>query len=116
MRLLHRFGNGGGSGELPVLALMLVVALPQLLQRRQHLDHHRHPDVRVQAGRHAVELPLVGALADAELETAARDQVQQRRLAGQLDWVPVRRDHHRGAEPDPVGVGRKMSEQLERAR
>ena len=62
----------------------------------------------MQAGRHAVELPLVGALANAELEPAARDQVEQCRLAGKLNRVPVRRHHHRGTQADTVGVGREV--------
>ena len=116
VRLLQRLRAGGGDREGPVLAFVLIVALPERLQRREHLQHHRDADVLVQPARQTVELALVGALADAELQAAAGKMVQQGGLAGQLDRVPIGRDHDPGAEADLVRVGGKMGQELEGAR
>ena len=115
VRLLHGLGAGGGGGELPVLALVRDIALPELLQQRDHLQHHRHAEVLVHASREAIELALVGPATDAELEPAARDEIEQGRLPCKLDGMPVRRHHHRGAEPDAPSVRGKVGEELEGA-
>ena len=113
VRLLHRLGAGSGVGKVPVLALVRDVAPPELLQQGDHLQHHRHAEILVHAPGEAIELPLVGAAADAELETAARNEVEERRLSRELDGVPVGRHHHRGAEADAPGARGEVGEELE---
>ena len=112
---MRGLGAGGCGGKRPVLAVMLIIAPPQRLQHRQHLLHHGHAEVHLHAARHAVEFALIGALAEAEFEPSAREQIEQRRLAGELDRVPVGRHHDRGAEADARGVRGEVGEQLERA-
>ena len=83
---------------------MGVVAGPQFLENGQHLLHEAPGVGLLQTGVHPVELALVGPRSDAELEAAAADQIQECRLAGQLDGVPVGSHGHCGAQPDPAGV------------
>jgi hypothetical protein len=88
---------------------------PQLDDQRQHLLHVGNTLVLVHAAHHAVELTLIGAPPDAELQPAARDQVEHGGFARQLDRVPVGRLHHGGAQADVVGVGRVPGQELEGA-
>ena len=62
---------------------------------------------------HAVELALVGAGTDAELETPAAVEIQQRGLSRRLDRIPVGCHDHRRAEPDAGRVGGPPSQDLE---
>ena len=114
MGLLQRLRHRGRGRKRPEFALVGVVALPERLHHGQHLEHVLECVVALQAGVHAVELALVSAGADAELEPPAAVKVQQRSLARRLDRVPVGRDHHRRAEPDAGRVGGPPSEDLER--
>ena len=116
MGLLQRLGRHGGGRELPELAVVGDVSGPQRLQHRHHLLHVGNTLVLVHAAHHAVELTLVGAAADAELDAPAGQQVEHADLAGQLDRMPVGRLNHGGAQADVVGVGAEPGEKLERGR
>src|SRR6185437_16584753 len=53
----------------------------------------------------ADELVVAIALADAEIEPAAGQQVEGRRLLGEQHRVVPRQDQNGGAEPDGAGAG-----------
>ena len=52
----------------------------------------------------ALELAVAVALADAEIETAAGDQIERRRLLGEQHRIVPGQHHHRRAEPQRRGA------------
>ena len=65
------------------------------------------PPAESEAGEFVVPV----ALADPEIEPAARQQIERRRLLRQQHRVVPRQHHHRGAEPQR---GRRFASQVSR--
>jgi hypothetical protein len=68
----------------------------------------------LEAGEHAVEFALIGARPDTELEAPTAVEIEQRRLAGEPDRVPVGRHDDRRAETDAGRVRGPPRQDLER--
>ena len=64
----------------------------------------------------ALELDVAVALADAEIEPAARQQVEGRGLLGEQHRIVPRQHGDRRSQPDPFGPGRQIGQQIERRR
>ena len=64
----------------------------------------------------AGELVVAIALADAEIEPPAGEEVEGRRLLGQQDRVVPRQHHDRGAEPQPAGARAEPGQEVDRRR
>ena len=62
----------------------------------------------------AAELVVAVALADTEIEPAARHHVEHRRLLGEQHRIVPGQHHHRTADPQRFGAHRQASEQRER--
>jgi hypothetical protein len=99
MRLLRRRRLDHDVLELPEAAMMRE-SLPCREGARHHLDCLVETCLRFR-GRDlkTVELAVPITLADAEIETAAGDQIERRRLLGQQHRIMPRQNHHRGAKP-----------------
>ena len=69
---------------------------------------HRNAEAR--------ELVVAVALADAEFEPAAGEQIDGRGLLGQQHRIVPRQHHHRGAEPQRRGARRHPGQQIEARR
>ena len=61
----------------------------------------------------ALELDVAVALADAEIEPAARQQVEGRGLLGEQHRIVPRQHRDRRSQPDPLGPGRQIGQQVE---
>ena len=114
MRLLQGLGYGGGRRETPVFAVVCKIALPKRFDHGQHFLHVLPAIGFREPGKHAVELPLIGAGSDPEFESAPAVEVEQGRFTGQVDRVPVRCHHDGGAETNPLGVRCPPGQNLER--
>ena len=64
----------------------------------------------------ALELGVPVALADAEVEPAAGDQIERRGLLGEQDRVVPGQRHDRGPEPQPGRAHRQAGQQHQRGR
>src|SRR5436305_12978474 len=62
------------------------------------------------------ELVVAVTLADPEIEPAARQQIQRRRLLGEQYRVVPRQHEHRGAEPQCRGARAEPGQQIEARR
>ena len=113
-RVLQRARAGGGLGELPELAVVLVIALPQPLQGRDQLAHLLSGGPGVEPRRDAFIFEAVSAARDAEVDPPVRDDVGHGGLSGQLDRMPEGRDHGAGAEPHVPGPPREIDEVQQR--
>ena len=91
---------------------MSVVTLPERFDSRQHLLHVAPCVGLLESGVHSVELPLIGARADSELQPAIAIQVQQRGFARNINWMPVGCYDHCCAKTDAVSVRRPPGQNL----
>ena len=91
-------------------------ALPQPAEGGQQFAQLLAGDLRGHAAGHPRELVGVGAPADTELETAPADVVEERRLPGQADRMPVGGAQHGGAEANPFRDRGEVGEQGEGSR
>src|SRR5262249_30587290 len=103
-------------GELPEAA-----AMGEALARRPRADHQRDRLVEARLrllGRdlEAVELAVAIALADAEVEAAAGDEIERRRLLGEQHWIVPGQHDDAGAEPQGRGAHGERREQHQRRR
>src|SRR5215472_4714929 len=133
-RPLDRFGAARAEPERRVRLLDrarldddIVVAVPLALVRKaftarlpgQADDLHRLVEALGRLGlRHAEAGELISAitLADAEVEPAAGQKVERRRLLGDENRVVPGQHHDRGAETDALGAGRQVAQKVERGR
>ena len=65
---------------------------------------------------HAIELALIGARADAELQSSAGQEIGHCRFACQLDRMPIGGNSHRRAETNRACMSAPPGEDLERVR
>ena len=72
--------------------------------------------LRVDVAAEGGVLQVAVAAADADLDAAAAEGVDDRDVLGQPDRVLQRQDRDRGAEPDPRGAGRRVGEERPRRR
>ncbi|MOA23821.1 hypothetical protein D3C78_1444660 [compost metagenome] len=80
--LVQRLGHAGRGGELPDLAVVGVVALPQGTDHRDHLTQGLTALGGGHAPSHAVELELVGAAGQADFHAAVADHIEQGAFTG----------------------------------
>ncbi len=99
-----------------MLAIVDVVALPELFHRRHELAQPRTGGHRVDAVGEARVLEAVGAAGDADVEPPAGDDIRHGRLSGELDGVPEGRHDGAGAEPYTLGLRRQVGDVDERIR
>ena len=114
VRALQRLGLDHDVVVVPVLAAMAEAALggPRLAD-----DLHRLVEALgglVDRDAEAVELGLAVALADAEIDPPAGQQVERRDLLGDQHRIVPRQHDHRGAEPDVLGARREIGEHRHR--
>src|SRR5262245_44721616 len=82
-----------------------------------HLDRLVEARLRLpRRNAEALELAVPVALADDEIEPAAGDQIESRRLLGQQDRIVPRQHHDCRAEPQRARPHRQSGEQRERGR
>ena len=116
MRFLHRPRLDHDVAEIPVLALVreAALALPRLAQDRHALVEALG---RLRLGNaKAFEFAVAVALADAEIEAAAREKIECRDLFGEQHGIVPRQHHHGSAEPHAAGAAGEIAEQAERGR
>ena len=116
MRLLPRRRLDDDVLEIPVLAVMR-----EALVRGPGLDDQREAFLEALVGllhrdAEARELVVAVALADAEFEPAAGQQIDGGRLLGEQHRVVPGQHHHGGAEPQRLGARREPGQQVEARR
>ena len=116
MRLLLRRRLDDDVLEVPVLAVMR-----EALVRRPRFDDERETFLEALVGlfhrnAEARELVVAIALADAEFEPAAGQQVDGGGLLGQQHRIVPGQHHHRGAEPQRLGARREPGQQRQARR
>ena len=116
VRALQRLGLDHDVVVVPALAAMAEAALggPRLAD-----DLHRLVEALgrlVDRDAEAVELGLAIALADAEIDAAAGQQVERRDLLGDQHRIVPRQHDHRGAEPDVLGARGEIGQHRHRGR
>ena len=104
MRLLRRRRLDHDVLEMPEAAVVR-----EALARGPRLRHHRNGLLEARLGlvrrdRKTLELAVAVALADAEIEAAAGDQIERRRLLGEQYRIVPRQHDHRRAEPQRLGA------------
>ena len=111
MRLLRRRRLDHDVLEMPEAAVV-----GEALARRPRPRHHRDRLLEARLGLFrrdlkTLELAVPVALADAEIEAAAGDQIERRRLLGEQHRIVPGQHHHRRAEPQRLGAhgGRHQS-------
>ena len=115
-RLLHRFRGRGGFRELPMFAVVRVIAGPQALDRRNKFAHLLPGCPGIQTGAHPFIFKAVGPARDAQIKAAVHDQIGHRGLTRQFDRMPERGDHIAGAKPNILGAAREVHQIQERVR
>src|SRR5690242_8855523 len=87
---VHGLRGGRRLRERPELALVGVVAGPEILYRRNDLAHALPGGPGVEARDQPLVFKNVGAAGDTEVQSAVGGDVRHRRLARELDRVPER--------------------------
>jgi len=116
MRFLRRRRLDDDVLEMPEAAVVR-----EALARGPGARHHRNSLLEARLGLvrrdlKTLELAVPVALADTEIEAAARDQVERRRLLGEQHRIVPRQHHHRRTEPQPRCAHGKRREQHQRRR
>ena len=92
-----------------VLEMPEAAVVREALARGPRLRHHRNGLLEARLGLvrrdlKALELAVAVALADAEIEAAAGDQIERRRLLGEQHRIVPRQHDHRRAKPQRFGA------------
>ena len=114
MRLLRRRRLDDDILEMPEAA-----AMGKALARGKGALHHLDGLVEARLGflrrdLKALELAVPVALADAEIEAAAGNQIERRRLFGEQHRIVPGQHHHRRAEPQRLGAHGERHQQHQR--
>ncbi|CAM2159628.1 hypothetical protein PT2222_60042 [Paraburkholderia tropica] len=116
MRFLQRQRRRRGRREFPELALVRVIALPELLHGGNQFAHALTRVPGVEARHQTFIFERICAARNAQFETAVRDDVGHRGFACELDRVPERRDHSARAQAHVLRLAREIDEIEERIR
>src|SRR5690349_3414206 len=121
VRALQGLGLDHDVLVVPALAMMAEAAPILVIGCRPRLadDLHRLVEPIGRLGdrdAEAVELGLAVAFAVAEVDAAAAQQVERRRLLGDQHRIVPRQHHHRGAEPDMTRARGEIGEHRHRRR
>ena len=101
------------------LAIVRALVLEHLPGQAEldHVEHLEHPfPALLDVDSEALELEVLVAVADTEVEPAARERVGEPDLAEQPRRCMQGRDDHRGSEPDPLGHRRGVRHHHQRRR
>lgn len=116
MRLLQWLGHGRRKRKFPVVAIMRIIAGPELLHGRHELLHIPYALLLRNAAGHAIELVLVRTARNPEFEASTGQVIAHGGFACEPDRGPVRRNQRRRSESDALRVLRQPSQDSERIR
>ncbi len=115
-KFLQRFRHAGGRRELPQVAVMGIIALPQFLHGGDNFAQIPPAFALFHAAGHAVEFILIRPAPQTHFQPPAGQHIAQRRFPGQADRAPIGRGQNGGAQPDAFGMRPPIGEQLKRVR